>query len=666
MSADSRKAKWPSQRPVMPRLAASAPSKGKTPPVPKIAPHLASAITSSPRSTPRRPPITNSPDSSSFRVQDESVTPIKDLERSNVTPRSTARSSRGGSAQSTPTGQIAGASPGPRQLPAQNLSFAGRVASARPDPLASERSESDLNSIHRDPVNGYATGGTTTPSTPQSNVSSAVSQGARRSQENSDDYFFLANEARQREPARKPVTHKKTPSFVYANGEQDTHSDSERQFNSARVVGNEGFHSNGVTSHNGIAAANSMSSDDSFFPPRIASPPRQAAPFHLQKSASQISQQNGFSSSSPPISSVLEHGPGHRHEKRQTKLNWSLGTRSRKAPSISSQDSASSNPKSHPAPTSFFPQLPPKESPLASPPLASCDKPHSDLLETAHRHSGAFDPLQSPTSAAGSSAEGTLQRAESAANARRERKVLDLEISNSSLLAINRSLEKEMRKQKAEIRRLRRATRNSHRVSCVSSTRVSDMSVGGLSGLSEEDEEAGLGGELEESDDERDVSDEESLAADGWSTGALAQDDTKHHRSDQRRLQLDLEKHKELLADSQKMNQGLKRCLGLTDQLIADGSKALRYQVEMTDVRLGGKVLNGESEYDEDSMLRDGCEATYEGSLHEERKAQNTLRPSQNSESLLESLNDLLEGEAPPLRQEPSPLRRIPSPTLQE
>ena len=48
---------------------------------------------------------------------------------------------------------------------------------------------------------------------------------------------------------------------------------------------------------------------------------------------------------------------------------------------------------------------------------------------------------------------------ELAANARRERKVLDLEISNSSLLAINRSLEKEVRKQKAELRRFRRMSR---------------------------------------------------------------------------------------------------------------------------------------------------------------------------------------------------------------
>jgi hypothetical protein len=49
--------------------------------------------------------------------------------------------------------------------------------------------------------------------------------------------------------------------------------------------------------------------------------------------------------------------------------------------------------------------------------------------------------------------------AAAAANARRERKVLDLEISNSSLLAINRQLEREVRRQKTEIRRFRRLSR---------------------------------------------------------------------------------------------------------------------------------------------------------------------------------------------------------------
>lgn len=68
------------------------------------------------------------------------------------------------------------------------------------------------------------------------------------------------------------------------------------------------------------------------------------------------------------------------------------------------------------------------------------------------------------------------QMNELAANARRERKVLDLEISNSSLLAINRTLEREMRKQNAELRRYRRLSR-SGRISIAPSSRSASGST---------------------------------------------------------------------------------------------------------------------------------------------------------------------------------------------
>lgn len=48
------------------------------------------------------------------------------------------------------------------------------------------------------------------------------------------------------------------------------------------------------------------------------------------------------------------------------------------------------------------------------------------------------------------------------ANARRERKVQDLEITNASLAAINRTLERQLRKQTIELRRLRRMSRAGH------------------------------------------------------------------------------------------------------------------------------------------------------------------------------------------------------------
>ena len=51
-----------------------------------------------------------------------------------------------------------------------------------------------------------------------------------------------------------------------------------------------------------------------------------------------------------------------------------------------------------------------------------------------------------------------------------------------------------------------------------------------------------------------------------------------------------------MLNDSQKMNQSLRRCLGWTEQLIKDGQKALEYKVNVSDVKLGGRVLISEDD----------------------------------------------------------------------
>lgn len=177
---------------------------------------------------------------------------------------------------------------------------------------------------------------------------------------------------------------------------------------------------------------------------------------------------------------------------------------------------------------------------------------------------------------------------EAALNARTERKIMDLEISNSSLLAINRTLEREMRKQNAELRRFRRLSR-SGRISMAPSTR--SFSGAALSITSEMDEEAS---ELSvrSQDDMSDMSDEDSLADDGVaSPGSLAEHDAKQRAQDEKRFMLDLAKHQELLADSQKMNQSLKRCLGWTEELIKEGQRALEYNVHVQDIELGGRVL---------------------------------------------------------------------------
>lgn len=189
---------------------------------------------------------------------------------------------------------------------------------------------------------------------------------------------------------------------------------------------------------------------------------------------------------------------------------------------------------------------------------------------------------------------------ELAANARRERKVLDLEISNSSLLAINRSLEKEMRKQKAELKRLRRMSRAGRfSMDAIGSTldTFTAKKASDLSDMSEVEEE-----EEEEIPSEEEVeSSESSFDESVLENSVQAERDESYRIKDEKRLQLDLAKHRDLLMDSQKMNESLKRCLGWTDQLIKDAQKALDYKVNVSDVRIGGRVLVVEDDEEENT-----------------------------------------------------------------
>ncbi|KAI1006716.1 hypothetical protein K3495_g1501 [Podosphaera aphanis] len=233
---------------------------------------------------------------------------------------------------------------------------------------------------------------------------------------------------------------------------------------------------------------------------------------------------------------------------------------------------------------------------------------------------------QSPTKT-GNSLE---QQNELAANARRERKVLDLEITNSSLAAINKTLEREMRKQSAELRRYKRLSR-SGRLSIASSPMVHKTSLSDMSEDDEEEEE-----EIDSIDEYAEVSDDEASEDDAQSPHAIAKSDLRHRSKDEMKLKQDLAKHQQLLIDSQKMNHILKRCLGLTEELIAEGRKALQYKVAATDVELGGRVLVADEapEDDNEGMSEVGLRI-----LKEARLAALNERVSRVSTSKLEHEN---------------------------
>ena len=190
---------------------------------------------------------------------------------------------------------------------------------------------------------------------------------------------------------------------------------------------------------------------------------------------------------------------------------------------------------------------------------------------------------------------------ELAASARRERKVLDLEISNSSLLAINRTLEREMRKQNAELRRFRRRSQPGRLSTAPASRSVSNaLSTLSRSDQAENDSEdfSGRSSLSFSIDDEEDSSDDASGRSSNSNTSqqlshSLRASGTSRLRDkDAKRMHQDLARHRELLVDSQKLNESIKRCLGRTGDMIADAKKALEYHVQIDGLETrGGRVL---------------------------------------------------------------------------
>ncbi|KAL9618202.1 MAG: hypothetical protein Q9160_007036 [Pyrenula sp. 1 TL-2023] len=287
--------------------------------------------------------------------------------------------------------------------------------------------------------------------------------------------------------------------------------------------------------------------------------------------------------------------------------SFSSGTYSRtRTPSLSS----SSSPMSAQPPKNVLP-LPITSSPELSPKSASFASSTGKRLSISEPfRSPEITPISPTRAESQSQPQSQLQKMnELAANARRERKVLDLEISNSSLLAINRTLERELRKQGAELRRFRRLSR-SGRLSApdgaavrIPSRHSSVQDDSRHSSVQDDSRDSYSGDDLSHLDSIYETSDDELDSLDSSMRSDSASDSLSHSSSqrarDEKRLLLDLSKHRQILVDSQKMSQSIKRCLTWTDELIREGTKALQYKVHVSDVELGGRVLvreDGEEE----------------------------------------------------------------------
>ncbi|CAI6335725.1 unnamed protein product [Periconia digitata] len=594
-------------RPLKPTLATT--RTAKTPVTPRLAPSASTttsaAGTRKPRSvvgsTPRVAASTN-----------DDVTPAKPFISSNVTPRSSARTTRvgTGSANSTPTGTpsvtpITSRPASTVDYPQKEQSYGYSALGVKPPSGQGKRPRSVVGG------NGYNT--TPTPRPPLSNIYNHAPDAGGRS---TSPMFFHVNDTR---PAQEqPLPQKKSPVFFYANGEQDQ--------------GRKNHH----ISSPPLSAVGKSRPDSKFFladsvseakaspsspPPILTPPPISTSPdswsnyalapgqqglrppspnkdsMHLsyRKGVSQVLRPNLhrgssgmsiFSGTHTPEASVVSTARKTSGASSITRMGH---TKSASLSSIDSTNSLKKTPSQdlaniHPSPLH-------NENTIVNNGTLPGDAT-SAPAETDETQAGLLSPV--PIIGKPAPGQTVLEHMnELAANARRERKVLDLEISNSSLLAINRSLEKEVRKQKAELRRFRRMTRAGRFSADTIITDPQEYSVtdtkelGNLSDMSEEEEE-------EDSEDSSDSSFDESV----MSPTALAERDAAHRSRDEKRLRHDLSKHRELLVDSQKMNQSLGRCLTWTEELIKDAQKALAFQVRVSDVQLGGRVLSSDEQHD--------------------------------------------------------------------
>ncbi|KAI9768720.1 MAG: hypothetical protein M1840_004715 [Geoglossum simile] len=617
-------------RPLMPTSSAAniAP---KAPLTPRIAASSAASASVSP--TLRRGARNDAGGTPGGSSKEDLSTPVKAFLNSNVTPRSSSRKARVDSTPSTPNGTPGGTPSGSKPASSiEPLRLAdefvpvgqgfGILASegkplSRPASVASEGKQSIIS---------FA------PSLPSDR--GQYDHGQARSDLGDQELsprFFYASDVRTpavgpRHPPLRPAANKKTPNFFYANSVNNMSSavsptnltsPSPASGSQAKLfstngptepqIGRRALHTHSASSTGSPSAlGHVLPTPQQLRSPRLASlnPALQTSEKHRPpsppKGATSIASLRETPPGRQPIPAT--HGSSHGQmtfsprEPVPTALFQGriLNDQPRRAShgrsvSVGSIDSS---PRSR---IGSAVDIVSSSSPVTRLNLAATTtdgtlqkSPEKDKIESSSDLSSAPPKVAASipqASLKNTPSYNTSQQIDLAANARRERKVLDLEISNSSLLAINRTLEREMRKQCAELRRYRRLSR---------SGRLSLTSVSNCPPLVRPSDAT----DYEDRSDRSDMTeeDEESLSDDSFEDGALSpnamvESDARHRAKDERRLQLDLSKHRQLLIDSQKMNQSLKKCLGWTEELIREGRKALDYRVRVSDIRLGGRVL---------------------------------------------------------------------------
>lgn len=560
------------------------------------------------------------------QMNEEIATPIKAFLNSNITPRSGSRKARVDSASSTPS-----STPN------------GTPTTARPTSIinASEKRFDRIQTSDKTGVGGLRAGKLDTAPNLMSDGDKAVSFSPREvlSQQASQDpmptspdnipMFFRAGNLWS--PAsnayniqRSPVT---THPLTLSSVKNDNNATANEPYSDTTSPLEDSmpkfFYANGSpeTEHLPTKSVSKPTSTVSSRHSAIQSAKPVQSRSHQERAASplkdvELSRQISISKASPRAYLPLAHNGIVQceppHSEKSSPHHVSIGRRSSlkagiisqprhsKASSISSLDSRMNRRSGITLSDSQTPHLLPLTTQVVSTPqlLSENSAPNSRSRKssTGSSQNSAVQSLpslprepQSPIRVIATDSR-LEQLNKLAGNARRERKVLDLEISNSSLLAINRTLEREMRKQSAELRRYRRLP-SAERISIAASaqstaSRLSSLAATEVSSGSDESSfDADLDPDL--------VSDEDtsSLVTSSLSTDSQTPRKAQQRCQDAKRFQLDLFKHQELLQDSQRMNQSLKRCLGWTDDLISEGKKALAYRAKTSETDVEGQAL---------------------------------------------------------------------------
>lgn len=615
-------------RPLKPTLASNRTATSRTPLTPRIAGSVTTTTAAATPTTarPAAPRVAVRAPLLSPRVRAQDVTPAKEpTSNGNITPRSSARRSRVGvrSGSSSPANDDTPSDARSRNGVALGEAAGGRRNSAvsglglgsnlvvpnksrvRPDSVASE-SKSRV--------------GLSPPLVRSPGIADFGKPGASNSVENR---FFHASDAKKQDSAPKRPEPKKTPTFFYADGFQDKKPSPSKETSSVlSAVGEKRApgpftkaESNLIRSPPMLSPAfNQSSASLSYFPPtvplaplRSPSPSKENIHLSYRKGASQIFGMRPTPRSNPSVPDLASTPVAQETRRPSGSLVH------RKSSSLSSLNSGPDQFRRRSNTTL-------DESVPSSPLTQEIDTPSIYLRTSPPTGMASIDTSLASSAIVGSPPESALLSptktvTQLAADARRERKVLDLEISNSSLLAINSSLERELRRQKAELKRFRRLSRAGRLSSATYS--LPRSTSGDLETLGEVDDGDSLHEMLTGWDEDEYSDSEDSLisGSDARSSSATSERLAK----DEKRLKIDLERHRELLVQSQAMNQSLKRCMYATDEMIRDGRKALEYHVRVSDVKLGGRILSPDQEEDDtqDLIVDDDLDANHQDGVED-------------------------------------------------